>query len=170
MAVKTEKVENTSESTRTEASQPDPALEIAALRGEVLQLRRAYNTLDTNFKRSQKKIADYEAQIPKRPAGRPPKDHAASQEQASGTATTIATDAEPIIDTPIVASDDTHVKADEHFTEWQPRYCPECGTSNSQFKDEAVCNDCGIHLGSMDYAQKVMKACPNCGGRQVKRA
>ncbi len=49
-----------------------------------------------------------------------------------------------------------------HVSEWTPRNCPECAVPNGDFKDEVKCADCGIALGSEEYARTKLKACPNC--------
>jgi hypothetical protein len=33
-------------------------------------------------------------------------------------------------------------------------------------KDEAACDDCGLHLGSREFAEK-LEACPRCGGHKA---
>ncbi len=49
-----------------------------------------------------------------------------------------------------------------HVSEWTPRNCPECALAYPDFKDEVECQDCGIALGSEEFARTKLKACPNC--------
>jgi hypothetical protein len=49
-----------------------------------------------------------------------------------------------------------------HISQWTPRNCPECAVANDDFEDEVECKDCGIALGSEEYARTKLRACPNC--------
>jgi hypothetical protein len=57
-----------------------------------------------------------------------------------------------------------------HFTgSWQ-KWCPTCGDTNPNFKDETICSTpgCGQHLGA-EEGIKDLKACPNCGGHKYDK-
>lgn len=56
-------------------------------------------------------------------------------------------------------------KATPHLVEsWHPRFCPDCGTQNPDFKNEVECASCGIALGSEEVVKsEKFKVCPNCG-------
>ncbi len=61
-------------------------------------------------------------------------------------------------------------KQEPHLVKaWHPRFCPDCGTTNPQFKDEMKCDGCGIHLGSEEDVRQNLKVCPNCGGTSASR-
>jgi hypothetical protein len=57
--------------------------------------------------------------------------------------------------------------------QWQ-HYCtgPNCEGENPNFKDETQCDPekggCGMHLGSVEVAQKLYR-CPSCGGRFIRK-
>lgn len=56
----------------------------------------------------------------------------------------------------------------EHWVgPWQ-KYCADCGGINPDFKDETECQDCHMHLGAVEVAEK-LKACPNCGSKKAKK-
>lgn len=52
---------------------------------------------------------------------------------------------------------------------WQ-RFCtgPNCEGENPDFKDETQCDNCGMHLGSVEVATSLSR-CPSCGSKKVKR-
>lgn len=48
--------------------------------------------------------------------------------------------------------------------------CPDCycGAIEKMNKtSEVVCEDCGLPLGTKEFASKIPK-CPNCGGTEIK--
>jgi len=47
---------------------------------------------------------------------------------------------------------------------WSPRFCPDCGTKNPEFKDEVQCHSCKVGLGAKEKVTgPEFKVCPNCG-------
>lgn len=68
---------------------------------------------------------------------------------------------------PASATEHGHEEGKPHYIGAWQKYCPTCGDSNPDFKDETECEDCHIHLGAKEVAEK-LKACPNCGGHRAK--
>lgn len=65
----------------------------------------------------------------------------------------------PVID-PLKRDEPTHIfGVRQHF-------CPAGNEKNPDFKDETVCDDCGLHLGAREVAEK-LSACPNCGNHKA---
>jgi ribosomal protein S27AE len=165
MTVEAKKPEAATPPAETEANIADPIGEIAGLQAELAQLRRNYNVLDTAHKRAQKTIAKLQEE-----KSRPKEPSNATVPAAPSTTVSESppksTESIPISSTS--SPSNSHVREDVHFTEWEPRYCPECGTNNAKFKDEVECDGCGIGLGSEDYARTKMRACPNCGNSRFR--
>lgn len=61
-----------------------------------------------------------------------------------------------------------HEDGKPHFIGAWQKHCPTCGDKNPDFKDETKCDDCGMHLGAKEVAEK-LKACPNCGGHRASK-
>ena len=49
---------------------------------------------------------------------------------------------------------------------WEP-FCVDCGQKNPDFKNMALCKDCGLPLGTWEISQK-LDACPNCGSTKAR--
>src|SRR2546423_471002 len=122
MAAKVEKPENASASTENAASPALDNKEVELLRAEIANLRRNYNTLDTNFKRGQKKIAQLESE---KDALKTPKD---AKSSATVPLAPSSEESKPL-ETP-------NELTREHISDWSPPYCADCGTTNISFKDE----------------------------------
>lgn len=53
-------------------------------------------------------------------------------------------------------------QAPTHSMSITDAYCPTCGETNPQFKDETECKECGHALGAIETLAQV-KNCPGCG-------
>ena len=62
----------------------------------------------------------------------------------------------------------SHEEGKRHYIGAWQKFCPTCGDPNPDFKDETVCDGCGMRLGAKEVAEK-LKACPNCGGKSAKK-
>ena len=60
---------------------------------------------------------------------------------------------------PVSGSEGVHL-----VKSWSPRFCPDCGTKNPDFKDEVQCHNCKVGLGAKEkVTSSEFKVCPNCG-------
>jgi predicted RNA-binding Zn-ribbon protein involved in translation (DUF1610 family) len=50
----------------------------------------------------------------------------------------------------------------EHYVHNSDPFCRTCGDKNPNFKSLALCSKCGLPLGTVEEAQKLV-SCPNCG-------
>jgi hypothetical protein len=141
-------------STKTAQHDPEPANnahELKDLKAQLRAAREEVGQLRGNLTKSMKKNEKLETRLSQTTA---PKDV-----QTPPSTTTIV----PAPSSPDPSTSKPDLSPGEHIVAWQPKFCPECATSNQGFKDETQCSDCGIHLGSQDYAHDTMKICPNCG-------
>jgi len=153
MAVEAKKSEN--------ASVETPQLsELELLQAELAQMKKNYNVLNTNFKRAQTRNTHLEAQLDAAKVSKDAKESKRSEDSQAGS------NAKPAVTEsiePSAKNTQEPVNPKEHLVGWLPKFCPECGTENSEFQDQVKCKNCGISLGSERYARHSMKACPNCG-------
>jgi outer membrane murein-binding lipoprotein Lpp len=158
MTAELKKPENAALETSDEAKQLDPRDELKLTRADLVDLKKKFNVLSTNYKRAQSKIERLEKE---KDAVTSPKDAASvKREPDAGTAKPVR---DTIVDTEQASSVSSKPSHVDHLQEWVPPYCGEHGCKNDLFKDEVFCPNCKGPLGSEKYAKHQLSACPLCG-------